>query len=197
MYKDKNLLILNTYSKSTEGLIERQILSDKQISPLPLEQFVVLLLDDKIDVTGFHVRNFIAHTGKRNLLIVAHSLVNVNFQNLSLRSSFRIVTLSSAGIALALHLSDHSRSNLPNFHDSTLTIALGTPLDFSDNDLAVDGQLDRLSIVEIFEGYFERMVDAGALARSRATTSTTSEKHGKQVFSRVSMTVIANALFEL
>ena len=65
---------------------------------------------------------------------------------------------------MTLHLRNHTRSNLSNLHDGALSIALCAGLDVANNDFTIDGQFDSFSIVQVFEGYLEGVVDAGSLS---------------------------------
>ena len=51
--------ISETYSKSAQGLVKRKFLRYQQVGALPLEQFVVLLLDNEVNITSFHTWHFI------------------------------------------------------------------------------------------------------------------------------------------
>mmetsp|Transcript_14494 Transcript_14494/g.21306 ORF Transcript_14494/g.21306 Transcript_14494/m.21306 type:complete len:220 (+) Transcript_14494:812-1471(+) len=104
------------------------------------------------------------------------------------------VTLSSTGIALALDLGQHSGTNLTYLHDHSLTTAFRTFLDIAHDDLAIDGKLDCLAVVQVFERYLERMIDRGSLAWP-TTATTTSKEHTEQVFPTRSgrSTIITNS----
>jgi hypothetical protein len=135
-------------------------------------------------IASFASRHFISHSFKRNLLIVVGSLFNVDFDHLALGLRFGGVSLPLTTAASSLHLSEHTRAYLTDLHDNTLSIASGALFAVADNDLSVNRQLDRLSVVEIFQGDFNRVLNAGTFARARSTSSsaTSSEKHAEQVF---------------
>mmetsp|Transcript_6017 Transcript_6017/g.12678 ORF Transcript_6017/g.12678 Transcript_6017/m.12678 type:complete len:231 (+) Transcript_6017:223-915(+) len=78
-----SIQVLDFPRESTECLIHADILRDQKISSLSLEEFVVLLLDDKVDITRFDAWHFIRHSSEGDLLVVLHTLFNVHFQHFS------------------------------------------------------------------------------------------------------------------
>mmetsp|Transcript_16516 Transcript_16516/g.30058 ORF Transcript_16516/g.30058 Transcript_16516/m.30058 type:complete len:284 (-) Transcript_16516:102-953(-) len=176
--------MVNLPRKTAESLVEADDLREKKIVTLALEKIVFLFLDDKVNVSRFHLWNFVGHVAKCNFLVVAHALVDMNLQYLALALGFGGISLSSTVVTVALELLDHSWTNLPHFYDHAPSVTRGTFRGFSFDDLAIDGEFDRLAVIEVFEADFEGVIDAGSLAGTgaAAAASSSSKKHGKQVF---------------
>mmetsp|Transcript_2393 Transcript_2393/g.3515 ORF Transcript_2393/g.3515 Transcript_2393/m.3515 type:complete len:203 (-) Transcript_2393:242-850(-) len=155
---------------------------------LSLKERVFFLLDNEVDITWLNIRLFIGHAMKCDPLVVPHTLVDVYFQNFALLFCFCDVSLSTTYMTRALDLLNHTRTNLSDFHDSTLSFALGTNRWFTDHDLPVDGKLDCLPIVEVGERDFERMAHGLAFSWTCVSSSLSSKEHGKQILPASSWT---------
>mmetsp|Transcript_9186 Transcript_9186/g.17523 ORF Transcript_9186/g.17523 Transcript_9186/m.17523 type:complete len:276 (-) Transcript_9186:669-1496(-) len=167
--------------KTRQGLVQGNILGDQQVGPLTFEQLVFLLLNNKVNITRFHAWRFIRHSPEGNLLIVAHALFDIDFQNLAFRFGRGRRSLSVTNGAMTLHLRNHSRTQLTHFHDDTLSVTFSAFLHVSRDDLPVNGQFDSLAIVQIFQTDLDGVLDRRSLAGSStaATTSTPAKEHGK------------------
>mmetsp|Transcript_62366 Transcript_62366/g.184541 ORF Transcript_62366/g.184541 Transcript_62366/m.184541 type:complete len:249 (-) Transcript_62366:312-1058(-) len=169
---------------AAEGLVQTYFPDHEQVGSLPLEYVVILFLNDKIDITWLHVGLLICLPPECNLLVVLHSLLNVHLQHLPLILCLETLPLPIAHVTRTLHLLDHTRPDLPNLQDSTLTSTVGALNNIPNNDLAVDGQLHCLAIVQIFEANLDGVVDAGSFARTgSATPALPSEEHGEEIIS--------------
>mmetsp|Transcript_4949 Transcript_4949/g.13088 ORF Transcript_4949/g.13088 Transcript_4949/m.13088 type:complete len:359 (+) Transcript_4949:320-1396(+) len=188
--------MLDLPRESGECLVDADFLDDEQVGSLALEEGVVLLLHDEVHVSGFSVWCFVCHATEGDLLVVLHSLLDVDFDDLALVLGAGAGSLTAALAACSLDLRDHARSQLSDLEHDTLSAAGFACLDFADDDLAVDGELDGLALVKILERDLDGVLDAGSLARSRrTTTSAASEEHGEKILAASRRwTILADAL---
>mmetsp|Transcript_31117 Transcript_31117/g.89981 ORF Transcript_31117/g.89981 Transcript_31117/m.89981 type:complete len:321 (+) Transcript_31117:386-1348(+) len=189
--------MLESIRKSTKSLVQRNILHQKQIGTLSLEHVVFLFLDDEMDVPRFTAWHFVSHTTESNLLVVVSTLFNVNLDNLALVLGLGGISLSLASAACSLHLSEHARAYLTNFHNHTLSVTRGTFFGVPNNDLSVNGKLDSLAIVKVLQRDLDRMLNARALSGSGSSSTTTAtEEHAKQIFttSRIRSSILLDTL---
>mmetsp|Transcript_9810 Transcript_9810/g.27920 ORF Transcript_9810/g.27920 Transcript_9810/m.27920 type:complete len:253 (-) Transcript_9810:247-1005(-) len=171
---------------SSESLIQGNILHQQEISTLSFEHLMLLFLNDEVDIPSFATRYFISHSTEGNLLIMMGALFDVYFDDLAFVLGLGRRSLPLAISAGTLHLSEHSGAYLTNFHDGTLASTSATLLTFSNNDFSIDSQLDRLSIVKVFQRHLDGMLDARTLAWARSSSSSAAsaaEEHAKQVLS--------------
>lgn len=174
--------MLDNPLEAAKGLVEAECLGNEEVGTLPLEGVVLLLLDDEVDVTCLHVGLLIGHATEGDLLVVTHALVDVNLQDLALLLALALVSLSGTGMAGTLELLDHAEGNLAELHNGTLAVTLGTHGGLADEDLAIDGQLDGLAIVQVFEANLEGVVDVVSLAGSgRPPARAAAEEHAEEV----------------
>mmetsp|Transcript_448 Transcript_448/g.1042 ORF Transcript_448/g.1042 Transcript_448/m.1042 type:complete len:296 (-) Transcript_448:113-1000(-) len=183
--------------KSSEGLVQTDILHNQQIGSLSLEEFVFLFLYNEINISSFSSRYFIGHSLEGNLLVVGRTLFHMNLNDLSFVLGLGLVSLSVTIAAGSLHLRQHSRSYLSQLHDHTLSTASVTRGGFSHNDLAVDGKLDGFSIVQIIEADLEWVLKTGSLSWAGPSASAAAAKeHGKQVVTGTGSAARASLLFD-
>mmetsp|Transcript_15094 Transcript_15094/g.41979 ORF Transcript_15094/g.41979 Transcript_15094/m.41979 type:complete len:519 (-) Transcript_15094:133-1689(-) len=174
--------VLDLPLESAQGLVEGEVLGHQQIGPLSLEDGVLLLLDDEIDIPRFHVWFFVGLAAEDNLLLVLHTLFHQYFQDLALALFLVEVALAPARGTAALHLLDHAQGDLAELQDDPLAVTLVADLGISDNDLAGDGELDALAVVQILEGDLEGMVDVfSAAGTGAATPPAAAKEHAEEV----------------
>mmetsp|Transcript_21224 Transcript_21224/g.43485 ORF Transcript_21224/g.43485 Transcript_21224/m.43485 type:complete len:349 (-) Transcript_21224:1238-2284(-) len=195
-YELSAVQMLDDPLKAAKGLVETYSLGNEQIGTLALEGVVLLLLDDEVDITSLHVGLLVGHAAEGDLLVVTHALVDVDLQDLALLPPLALEALAGAGVAGTLDLLDHAESDLAELHDGALPVALGTFGRFADNDLTVDGELDRLAVVQVLQTHLQGVVDVVALSGSgRSPTSAASEEHGEEIIgARSSATLVGYSL---
>jgi hypothetical protein len=140
-------------------------------------------LDDKIDVSRFHVGLLVGLSAEDYLLLVLHALLDKDLEDLAFSLSLELVALSRALDAPALDLLDHAQCDLAELELDTPSVALVTNLGFADHDLAGDGELDGLAIVQVLQGNLEGVVDVFSASGTRASSpaATTTKEHAKEV----------------
>ena len=140
-------------------------------------------LNDKVNVSRFHIGQFVRHAPKGNFGIVRHALFDVDFQDFAFRLGLGGAALSATVGTLPLDLRDHAGSQLAHFHLHALAVAGRTRFGLAHDDFAINGQFDRFAIVQVLQRNFDGMLDTGRFAGSRAATATTAAKeHAEQVF---------------
>jgi hypothetical protein len=174
-----------TYRIPAEGLVERDGLRGEEVGPLPLEDLVGLFLDDEVHVAGLHPGHLVGVVPEHDPLPVAHPLFDVDLQHLALGLGLGDLALPLAPVAVALHLGDHSRGDLPDLEPDALALAGVALLDVAHDDLAVDRELDGLAVVQVLEAHLDGVVDRGTLAGTRrpapASASSAAKEHAEQV----------------
>ncbi len=174
--------MLHNPLEAAKGLVQAEGLGHEEVGTLPLEGVVLLLLHDEVDIAGFHVGLLVGHAAEGDLLVVAHPLVDVNLQDLALLLAAALVPLTGTGAAGTLELLDHAEGDLTELHDGTLPVAFFAHGGLADEDLAVDGQLDGLAVVQVLEADLEGVVHVVSLAGSgRPPPGSPAEEHAEQI----------------
>mmetsp|Transcript_404 Transcript_404/g.942 ORF Transcript_404/g.942 Transcript_404/m.942 type:complete len:257 (-) Transcript_404:650-1420(-) len=116
--------------KTAESLLQGDLLLHEQVGTLAPEHSVFLLVDHKHDISGKLTGSLIGLTLKDNLLVVAHTLLDVHLEHLLLLDNLDalLVALTRTLTARAanLHALDHARSNLGGLQDHTTSITGAT-----------------------------------------------------------------------
>jgi hypothetical protein len=100
-----------------------------------------------------------------------------------------------------LNLLHHTKGNLSEFQNDTLSITASTPFCLSHNDLSLHSQLDRLAIVQIFKRHTNGVVHVFALAgtlplaAATARTAAATKKHAKEIIVAASAASSTAAIF--
>jgi hypothetical protein len=183
---DRFFFSSGTYRIPAEGLVERDGLRGEEVGPLPLEDLVGLFLDDEVHVAGLHPGHLVGVVPEHDPLPVAHPLLDVDLQHLALGLGLGDLALPLAPVAVALHLGDHSRGDLPDLEPDALALAGVALLHVAHDDLAVDGELDGLAVVQVLEAHLDGVVDGGTLARARrpapaSAPAAAAKEHAEQV----------------
>mmetsp|Transcript_9791 Transcript_9791/g.17894 ORF Transcript_9791/g.17894 Transcript_9791/m.17894 type:complete len:205 (-) Transcript_9791:683-1297(-) len=100
--------VLEAERKSSQRLVQADILHNQQVRSFSFEQIVFLFLYDEIDISGLSSRCFVCHSLEGNLLVVVSTLFHVNFNDFSFVFGFCLIALSLTLGARTLHLRDHS-----------------------------------------------------------------------------------------
>src|SRR6056300_664153 len=90
--------VVDGHLHAAQRLDEGNFLLDEQIIPLASERLVLLLLDDEDDVARNCVRRLVRFALEDNLLVVSHTLFDVNLEHLLLLDNL----LRPAHVALVL-----------------------------------------------------------------------------------------------
>lgn len=170
--QDPVVQMLNVELSSSQSRQQVDLGLDDQVVPVPLEPRVLLLLDDKDDITRLDTRSLVALAGELDLVSTLHTLVDVNLEDLALLR--RLLGVTRPTLVLGVHnlsgsvtfttgllnLLDH-RSELTQVNLDTLSLTSATLLDgtlLSTESVAglADGRFGKgelldLSLVEIFE----------------------------------------------
>mmetsp|Transcript_14643 Transcript_14643/g.49991 ORF Transcript_14643/g.49991 Transcript_14643/m.49991 type:complete len:213 (-) Transcript_14643:665-1303(-) len=126
--------MLNDEMAATESFNKFDSLLHQQVIALPNELWMLFLLYNEDDVAGQHSRLLIRLTRKRDLLVVLHTLVDLDLKHFLLLGCLLSATFcalvlgfdAGAGTfairAASLHLLDHTRSNLSHNELHTMSI---------------------------------------------------------------------------
>merc|ERR1719333_417605 len=108
----------------------------------------------------------------------------MHFDNFSFCFHFRGMAFSFAVITRPLNLGNHPGSELLNVHDRSLAVTLGTFVGIAHDNFSVNRKLDGFPIIQIFQTYFEGMVQVGSLSWTSIASSvaSTTKEHPEQVF---------------
>mmetsp|Transcript_1363 Transcript_1363/g.3383 ORF Transcript_1363/g.3383 Transcript_1363/m.3383 type:complete len:374 (-) Transcript_1363:504-1625(-) len=173
--------VLNLPLEPAQSFVQGQLFADEQVGALSLEDRVLLLLDDEIDVPRFHVRLFVGLPTKDDLLLVFHTLLDENLQNLAFPFSLDLVALALTYRASALNLLNHSESNLAELHLNTPSVAIVTFLCRADDDLPGNRQLDGFAVVKVLQRDLEGMIDVLSATGPRASSTASTEEHAEKI----------------
>ena len=215
--RDSNICavqVLDNEVDTGQGLIERDLLFEKDISTLPLELFVGLFLHNNDDIARLNAGCLISLTVECVLALVRSTLVDHRVKDLLLFlylfaftccaffSLINDLTLSTAVVTRALRLGVHAWSELchPHNHTATTTgcallnsaFSSSSALTNFANSLSVYGNFRGLSVENLFEGAFEWVHDRLAFLRStRPTTASTT--HAEHLLKEATTTHAATA----
>mmetsp|Transcript_27324 Transcript_27324/g.58022 ORF Transcript_27324/g.58022 Transcript_27324/m.58022 type:complete len:228 (+) Transcript_27324:242-925(+) len=177
--------------KTTQRLIDAQRLGDEEVCPLALEHVMLLLLHNEVDISGLHVGLLIRHSPEGYLLVVLHPFLHQYLQDLPFLLTGGYVPSPATLSTPTLQLLDHPQSDLAQFNDHTLPIASSAHFGFAHNNLSVNCYFRCLSIVEVFQADFERVVDRLRFTRTLGSATTPAAKeHGKEIIGTTSSPTI-------
>mmetsp|Transcript_28089 Transcript_28089/g.48081 ORF Transcript_28089/g.48081 Transcript_28089/m.48081 type:complete len:452 (-) Transcript_28089:67-1422(-) len=197
--------------ETTQRLRERHVHHHHQVGALALEGFVLLLLHHDDHIAGKRAGHLVGLAGKLDFLSVAHALLNVHLQDLSVLVHLAALAglalvllrnrlaLTLAGATRGLHLLHHTGANLAKGHLHTATTTIRASL-FATllASLAIairarfvtrDGQPDSLSVIHIFQRSFNAVDNILTLLRTTtATAPATTKEHRENIVGRVTLT---------
>mmetsp|Transcript_23263 Transcript_23263/g.48661 ORF Transcript_23263/g.48661 Transcript_23263/m.48661 type:complete len:229 (-) Transcript_23263:124-810(-) len=188
----------NLPRKTAQCLIQTNLLNSQKIGSLALKQIVVLFLNDEIDISRLHFRHFVAHAAEGDFFIVAHALFNVHLEHLAFGFVRALLSLSLTRVARPLHLRDHTRANLANLHNGSLSFASGTFDGRAFDDLSVHSEFNCFAIVEILQADLKGMIDRWSFTRTSASgaAAAATEEHREKILTSSRSDVITRDALE-
>mmetsp|Transcript_65746 Transcript_65746/g.144198 ORF Transcript_65746/g.144198 Transcript_65746/m.144198 type:complete len:453 (-) Transcript_65746:62-1420(-) len=185
------------HCEAAQRLDQRDLALNEKVGPLALEVSMFLLLQNKNHIAGISVGMFISHLSKDNLVSIWRTLLDVHLQDLSFLLGLEAFSLSTAVVALRLHLLNHwPHSDHFYLHATAITLAAFLDTLLLVDDLSRDGHLLGVARIHLLQGHFQVLNHVlGLLTPSGSTTatSTTSEEGFKDV-RRIARAVIVQAL---
>mmetsp|Transcript_37 Transcript_37/g.87 ORF Transcript_37/g.87 Transcript_37/m.87 type:complete len:475 (+) Transcript_37:289-1713(+) len=183
--------------EAAQGLDQGDFSLHIKIGTFALEVSMFLLLQHEDDIAGVSIRMLISHLSEGDLVAIRRALLNVHFQHLTLLLGLEALALTTARVALRLHLLNHRpHADYLDLHATAVTFAALLDTLFLVDNLAGDGHLLGVATVHLLQRDLEvlhHVLGLLSLPGSTAAAAASTEE-GLEDVPRVTPAIVLQAL---